>query len=116
MSSSKFSRALSIIISLWVASIVCSLPQVLMTGLVYNVCYDDGYVLKPELYSICAYTELLDYSFEISAFVFFLVPISVITILYVLIGLKLRTQNSNLLNGRYGHRHKTRWSILSKSK
>lgn len=77
---SKLSRAVRLILLVWVISIGFAIPQALQFGVVEN-----GGVEQCTVKRI-----IIDHLFELSTFLFFLAPMSLITILYVLIGLKLR--------------------------
>lgn len=78
---SKLSRAKKIIVIVWLISLAYAIPQALSLGVRSS---DDG--MKQ-----CGPTsEIIKNSFEISAFMFFLAPMILITVLYILIGLKLR--------------------------
>ncbi|KAJ6640305.1 Pyrokinin-1 receptor, partial [Pseudolycoriella hygida] len=77
---SKLSRAVRLILLVWVISIGFAIPQALQFGVV-----DQGGVEQCSVKRV-----IIEHSFELSTFMFFLAPMSLITILYVLIGLKLR--------------------------
>lgn len=74
---SKLSRAIKITLCIWLVAICCAIPQALQFGLTPSqMCY----VVNP----------IMDHSFEVSTLVFFIAPMSLITVLYVLIGVRLR--------------------------
>lgn len=78
---SKLSRAVRLIGGVWVLSILLAVPQALQFGLITVGGLD-----------YCDVTRtIIEHSFELSTFVFFVGPMSLITVLYVLIGLKLRS-------------------------
>ncbi|XP_011559984.3 pyrokinin-1 receptor isoform X2 [Plutella xylostella] len=80
---SKLSRATKHVVLLWVVSLTLALPQALQFGIRTHI----GVVM-------CLQTRvIIEHSFEISTFVFFLTPIVVITVLYFLIGLRLNETN-----------------------
>lgn len=80
---SKLSRAVRLILLVWVISIGFAIPQALQFGIVQNEGIDQ-----------CAVKRLImAHLFEVSSFLFFVAPMSLITILYVLIGLKLRSSS-----------------------
>ncbi|KAK9871122.1 hypothetical protein WA026_011406 [Henosepilachna vigintioctopunctata] len=85
---SKLSRAIKIILSIWVFSICVAVPQAMQFTIIKNgdceICHFEG--------------PIIQHSFEISTLVFFLGPMTMITVLYVLIGLKLKS--SNMMNRR----------------
>lgn len=80
-------RAVKLIIIIWIVAIGCAIPQALQFGLrpmIYN---------RPETKICNVVSPIIDYSFEVSTFLFFLAPMTLITILYVMIGLRLRKSN-----------------------
>ncbi|KAG6453130.1 pyrokinin-1 receptor isoform X1 [Manduca sexta] len=82
---SKLSRAVRFIVAIWVFALCTAVPQAMQFGLVSYV--ENGQTIVectvkgPGVHQV----------FVISSFVFFVVPMSVITVLYALIGVKLRT-------------------------
>ncbi|CAL7938821.1 unnamed protein product [Xylocopa violacea] len=80
---SKLSRAVKLILVVWLVALSFALPQALQFGVVQHQ-------KNPDMVMCTVRRILLQHSFELSTFLFFLVPMSLITILYVLIGLKLR--------------------------
>ncbi|UXI15701.1 hypothetical protein NH340_JMT01644 [Sarcoptes scabiei] len=99
----KLSRVIKTIVIIWIISALCALPISYQFGIVYVL--ND----QQQPYSgsdQCAVKSLLfDYIFEVATMVFFVIPICIITVLYILIGIKLRAssksvhqQHSNLQN------------------
>lgn len=88
---SKLSRAIRLILIVWVISIGLAIPQALQFGVITSVYGIDQCTLK---------RIIIEHSFELSTVLFFLTPMTLITILYILIGLKLRT--SGLMKHSYG--------------
>lgn len=79
---SKLSRAVRLILLVWVLSFLLATPMALQFGVHTNV----------HGLEICGVKRILiEHSFEMSSVVMFLAPMTIITILYVLIGLKLRS-------------------------
>lgn len=79
---SKLSRAVRLILIVWVVSLVLAVPMALQFGVV-----DHGNDLV-----VCdVKREIIKHAFELSTALFFLTPMMIITVLYVLIGLKLRS-------------------------
>ncbi|XP_050562006.1 pyrokinin-1 receptor isoform X2 [Spodoptera frugiperda] len=77
---SKLSRATKHVMCLWVAAVMLALPQALQFG-----------IREHRGVAMCLQTRvIIEHSFEISTFFFFLAPMVLITVLYSLIGLKLR--------------------------
>ncbi|XP_055615097.1 neuromedin-U receptor 1-like [Toxorhynchites rutilus septentrionalis] len=78
---SKLSRAIRFIFAVWIVAIVSAVPQALQFG-VTNQSGVDQCVVK---------RIIIQHSFELSTFLFFFAPMTLITVLYALIGLKLRS-------------------------
>ncbi|CAG9823747.1 unnamed protein product [Phaedon cochleariae] len=84
---SKLSRAVKYIIAIWVIAMCLAIPQAMAFGVVCEESLD-GYVLDD--HCVCnVKRSVIPHAFEISTFVFFVAPMSLITVLYVLIGLQL---------------------------
>lgn len=82
---SKLSRAVRYIIVIWVCALCAAVPQAMQFGIV-------TYSEKGQKISACTVKgHGVHQVFVISSFVFFVVPMSLITVLYVLIGVKLNT-------------------------
>lgn len=82
---SKLSRAVRFIIAIWVCALCTAIPQAMQFGIVTQV--DSG-----QTTIVCTVKgQGVHQVFVISSFIFFVVPMSVITVLYALIGVKLRT-------------------------
>ncbi|ODN06003.1 Neuropeptide capa receptor, partial [Orchesella cincta] len=76
---SQLSRVVRMIGFIWVVAFCLALPQAAQFGIV------------DEVRAWCTIArEIFPYAFEISSCVFFVIPMTIITVLYVLIGLKLR--------------------------
>lgn len=74
------SRAIKLILSIWLIALGFAIPQALQFGVIQ----------EPEV--LCVVKQpLIEHSFEISTFLFFVAPMTLITVLYALIGLKLRS-------------------------
>nr|CAD7398875.1 unnamed protein product [Timema cristinae] len=85
---SKLSRAVRFIVGIWILALCLAVPQAIQFGVVYER-RPDGTILDEE-HAVCAVKRIvIPHSFEISSFVFFLAPMTLITVLYVLIGLQL---------------------------
>lgn len=80
---SKLSRATKHVMLLWVVALGLALPQALQFG-----------IREHRGVAMCLQTRvIIEHSFELSTFFFFLTPMVLITVLYSLIGLKLRETN-----------------------
>lgn len=86
-SASKLSRAVKFILLIWFVSIFFAVPQALQFG-VSRVVEGDS---ETELCHVVH--VIIPHSFEFATLVFFVAPMTLITVLYVLIGLKLRHSN-----------------------
>ncbi|XP_053698747.1 pyrokinin-1 receptor-like [Sabethes cyaneus] len=84
---SKLSRAIKFVIAIWIVAFGLATPQALQFGVV-----EHG---KSRLCTIK--NRHFEHAFEVSSFIFFVGPMTVIAVLYVLIGIKLR--KSKLLQG-----------------
>ena len=82
---SKLSRALKLILVIWVVALAFAVPQAFQFGIVVGN--------TPELVTCGVKTVIVAHSFEISTFLFFVMPMTLITVLYALIGLRLRRSN-----------------------
>ncbi|XP_049545001.1 pyrokinin-1 receptor isoform X2 [Anopheles darlingi] len=78
---SKLSRAVRIIIVIWLIAVVSAVPQALQFGITSQAGMDQCVVKR----------IIIAHSFELSTFLFFFAPMTLITVLYALIGLKLRS-------------------------
>ncbi|XP_018323317.1 pyrokinin-1 receptor-like [Agrilus planipennis] len=84
---SKLSRAVKAIVIIWIVSFALAIPQAMQFG-VQNFIEND-----PESEMCQILYPLMKYSFEVSTLVFFVAPMTLITVLYILIGLKLRNSS-----------------------
>ncbi|RWS05752.1 neuropeptides capa receptor-like protein, partial [Dinothrombium tinctorium] len=89
---SQLPRAITVILIIWAVSAVSALPIALQLGIVYQI----SSITKKELpeTAYCNVKHPLPHSFEISTICFFVLPMCVISVLYVLIGLRLRKSSS----------------------
>jgi neuromedin U receptor 1 len=76
---SKLSRAVKLILAIWLVALGLAVPQAMQQQLV-----------GPPNCKVCT-SAILKYSFEVSTLLFFVLPMSMITVLYVLIGRKLKS-------------------------
>ena len=86
---SSLSRAIKVIVMIWIVSAICSVPMVLQFGIVFVRDSQGADILESAMCSIKK-ERALDHAFEISTFLFFLAPMTIITVLYALIGLAIR--------------------------
>lgn len=79
---SKLSRAVKLIIGVWIVSVSLAIPMSLQFGVITDEHNIDRCTIK---------RVIVEHPFELSTLLFFLTPMTLITVLYILIGLKLRT-------------------------
>ncbi|XP_018565547.1 pyrokinin-1 receptor-like [Anoplophora glabripennis] len=81
---SKLSRAVRYIIAIWIVALALAIPQAIQFGIEVEV--KDGVQM-----SHCTVVKtFFEHAFEISTFVFFVGPMTLISILYVLIWIRLK--------------------------
>ncbi|CAH1113015.1 unnamed protein product [Psylliodes chrysocephalus] len=83
---SKLNRAIKYIIYIWIIAISLAIPQALAFGVVCEVI--NGRIVNDHCVCIPK-RSVIPHAFEISTLLFFVAPMSLITILYVLIGMQL---------------------------
>jgi len=83
---SNLSRAIKLILLVWLVALLFALPQALQFGVVRH----SGH---PDMVMCTVKRIIISHSFELSTFLFFVIPMFLITFLYILIGLKLRKSN-----------------------
>ncbi|KAK5649568.1 hypothetical protein RI129_000597 [Pyrocoelia pectoralis] len=91
---SKLSRAIKYIIVIWLLAMCFALPQAMAFGIFYEQ-YPNGHSATNDHYVCTVKRVVIPHAFEISTFVFFIAPMTVITILYVLIGIRIRKSTSS---------------------
>lgn len=86
---SKLSRAVRYIVIIWILALCLAIPQAMSFGILYEQS-TDGRIINKD-HSVCTIKKMIiPHAFEISTFVFFIAPMTLITILYVLIGVQLK--------------------------
>jgi hypothetical protein len=92
-----------LVLVIWILALGLAVPQALQFGIVYEQ-LPDGRELAD--HSVCAIKRVvIPHSFEVSSLVFFVAPMTLISVLYALIGLQLR--RSSLRGGGSSMRLKT---------
>lgn len=86
---SKLSRAIRIIILIWILSILTAIPQALQFGIISFHGVDKCVVVR----------IILRHSFQLSTYIFFIAPMSIIFVLYLLIGLNLYRSDALVSRG-----------------
>lgn len=84
---SKLSRAIKLILLIWLLSLLIAIPQALQFGLV-SMPVGNQHIVLCGLKSI-----IINHSFELHSIFLFGLPMVIITVLYILIGLRLRHSN-----------------------
>ena len=92
---SKLSRAVKYVILIWLFALGLAVPQAIQFGVVFS--RDINGTTIPDTAMCSRKWVIIDHAFEISTMLFFVAPMTIITVLYVLIGVKLR--RSRLLTG-----------------
>ncbi|XP_074033547.1 pyrokinin-1 receptor [Leptinotarsa decemlineata] len=94
---SKLNRAIKYIVYIWIVATCLAIPQAISFGVVCEV-FNDQVVAE---HCICMVKRtLIPHAFEISTVLFFVAPMTLITVLYILIGVQLR--ETSLRNARGG--------------
>lgn len=84
---SKLNRAIKLILVIWIIAVGCAIPLVLQL---------EVYPMVPGLPdSVMCYPKnvIVEHAFTVSTVVFFIAPMTLITVLYALIGFRLRSSN-----------------------
>ena len=88
---SSLSRAIKIIVVIWISSIICSIPFLIQFGLQPITVGPSNNLTIVHEHGFCGPSETrIKYTLHLSTFLFFLIPMSVITVLYILIGMAVR--------------------------
>lgn len=85
---SKLSRAVKFVIAIWFTALCLAVPQAIQFGVIYE--YDHNGSVITDSARCSLKWILIDHAFEISTMLFFVVPMTIITVLYILIAIKLR--------------------------
>ncbi|XP_053612650.1 pyrokinin-1 receptor-like isoform X3 [Plodia interpunctella] len=88
----KLSRIIRFIIAIWVAAVVTAVPQALQFGL------EISYIKNYKTVACTVKGEGVHHVFIMSSLFFFVLPMTIISVLYALIAVKLRT--SSVLKGK----------------
>lgn len=88
---SQLPRAIKSIVGIWVVAGAFAVPLALQFGIVYEE-RDDGSEIAES--AACMLKHPVEHAFTVSTVLFFVLPISVISVLYVLIGMQLRCSSA----------------------
>lgn len=91
---SKLSRAIKFIVGIWLVALGLAVPQAIQFGV--EITLKDGV----QLTKCTVVSQYFQHAFEISTFLFFVGPMTLITALYVLIALQLRKSTRLALSKR----------------
>ncbi|XP_015930176.1 pyrokinin-1 receptor [Parasteatoda tepidariorum] len=83
---SHLPRAVKTIILIWIAAAVLALPTALQFGIKYEIVGEQ--ILWGT--ALCSVISPFPHIFEVSTFVFFVLPMALISVLYIFIGIRLR--------------------------
>ncbi|XP_008548422.1 pyrokinin-1 receptor [Microplitis demolitor] len=105
---SKLSRVVKLILVIWLVAMSFAIPQALQFGVIE---YPN---ISPDVVICTRKSPFIKHSFEIATLLFFIIPMTLITVLYSMIGLKLR--KSNMMKKRNIRNQGTRSLQESKKK
>lgn len=113
---SKLTRAIKFVVAIWLVALCLAIPQAMSVGIVYEMV--DGRIPYEDHYVCLVKRVVIPHAFEISTFVFFVAPMTLITVLYVLIGLQLRRSSIIARGGAAGSSVslRTRGSMFKRKK
>ncbi|KAL0132500.1 hypothetical protein PUN28_000325 [Cardiocondyla obscurior] len=98
---SKPSRAIKFVVAIWVLALCLAVPQAIQFGIIVDYSANGTADLDSARCSLR--WTIIEHAFEFSTILFFVLPMTIITVLYVLIAIKLR--RSNLLTTTVRNRH-----------
>ncbi|XP_067144514.1 pyrokinin-1 receptor-like isoform X2 [Centruroides vittatus] len=98
---SKLTRAIKLIVAIWCLGAIFAIPVIVQLGIVVQV--HDGVALEES--ATCSLKNPFDQAFVFSTVFFFMLPMTVITVLYILIAIQLRRssiskRNNCIINGK----------------
>lgn len=85
---------------IWLLALCLAVPQAIQFGIVYE--YSNGSAILDSARCSMKWT-IVEHAFEISTMLFFVVPMTIITVLYILIAIQLR--KSRLLTAAVNRNH-----------
>ncbi|XP_071647909.1 pyrokinin-1 receptor isoform X1 [Temnothorax longispinosus] len=97
---SKLSRAVKFVVAIWLLALCLAVPQAIQFGIIFD--HYNGTANLDSARCSLRWT-LIEHAFEISTILFFVLPMTIITVLYVLIAIKLR--RSSMLTTTVSKRH-----------
>ncbi|XP_029160963.1 pyrokinin-1 receptor-like isoform X2 [Nylanderia fulva] len=97
---SKLSRAIKFVVAIWLMALCLAVPQAIQFGIIYD--YGNGSAILDSARCSTTWT-LIEHAFEISTILFFVVPMTIITVLYILIAIKLRRSSLLTVDSKKHH-------------
>lgn len=91
---SNLQRVIKLVFVIWLMSAACALPLALQFGIRHESLTFGG--LTNDV-ALCTLKNPIRYSFELSTFVFFVIPLCLLTVLYIQIGLHLRRSENSIV-------------------
>ncbi|KAK0086230.1 hypothetical protein PV325_003538 [Microctonus aethiopoides] len=85
---SKLSRAIKYVVFIWLLALCLAIPQAIQFGVVYSHEINGTMIQDTAMCSVK--WMIIEHAFEISTILFFVLPMTIIIVLYILIGIKLR--------------------------
>ncbi|KAJ6225185.1 hypothetical protein RDWZM_003730 [Blomia tropicalis] len=93
---SKLSRAVKLIIIIWLLGTLCAAPIAYQFGIVYDYVHDDLLIPQSAMCNIKRFIPYLKvHIFALQSLLVFVIPVTLISVLYILIGLKLRQSSQS---------------------
>ncbi|XP_027205887.2 uncharacterized protein LOC113799396 isoform X2 [Dermatophagoides pteronyssinus] len=93
---SKLSRAIKLIIIIWLLGFLCAAPIAYQFGIVFDYLNDQIPIKQSAACNIKRSIPYLEeHIFALSSLIVFVLPVTWITVLYILIGIKLRQSSKN---------------------
>ena len=90
----NLNRSIKIIVGIWIISLLCALPYPIHTELFYFIGADKNNGTPVEESLMCnipqRYIPVMIYVFQLSTFIFFVLPMTIIVVLYILIAISIR--------------------------
>lgn len=107
---SSLSRAMKMVVSIWILSCLFALPYPIHTRVFPYVTYNGTGIAESLQCNIpFVWQQGMTYAFQISTFLFFVFPMVLITVMYGLIGARLRTSQ---LQSKHKSKTKARKAVV----
>ena len=113
---SNLSRAVKIIVVIWIIAALFALPYPIRTRTFYYVIHNGAHIEESLLCNIPSdWLPEMKYVFQLSTFVFFILPMAIISVMYILIGRSLSKSNfssSGQVHTNYATKAKARTAVI----